>query len=188
MARLSVRLLGPMQVTLDGQPVTRFETEKARALLAYLAAEADQPHRRDFLAEMLWPERLPGAANANLRHALACLRRAIGDPADGAITLGAGGSVDVVDLDWAQVDLEYDLYQNLHFRLTDFDLRSNRIQATTGLALLPEPAVAPEVKSRTLAMVQIADEAAVRPLGIIHRQGRVFSPAAQQFLECLRAQ
>jgi hypothetical protein len=62
----------------------------------------------------------------------------VGDPADGAITLGAGGSVDIVDSDWAQVGLEYDLYQNLHFRLTDFDLRSNRIQATTGLALLPE--------------------------------------------------
>ena len=37
MTRLSIRLLGPMQVTLDGQVVTRFETEKARALLAYLA-------------------------------------------------------------------------------------------------------------------------------------------------------
>jgi DNA-binding SARP family transcriptional activator len=79
MARLSIHLLGPMQVTLDGQPVTRFETEKTRALLAYLAVEADRPHRRDFLAEMLWPERPPGAAGANLRHTLAGLRRAIGD-------------------------------------------------------------------------------------------------------------
>ena len=36
---------------------------------------------------------------------------------DGAITLGAGGSVDVVDSDRAQVSLEYDLYQCLHFQL-----------------------------------------------------------------------
>jgi hypothetical protein len=29
-----IRLLGPVQVTLDGQPVTRFESEKGRALLS----------------------------------------------------------------------------------------------------------------------------------------------------------
>ena len=81
MTHLSIRLLGPMQVTLDGQPVTRFETEKVRALLAYLAVEADRPHRRDFLAEMLWPERPKGAATANLRHTLASLRRAISETA-----------------------------------------------------------------------------------------------------------
>jgi adenylate cyclase len=87
MARLSIHVLGPMQVTLDGQMIARFETEKARALLAYLAVEADRPHRRDVLAEMLWPERPEGAASANLRHTLASLRRAIGDTPD---ALGAG--------------------------------------------------------------------------------------------------
>lgn len=80
MTRLSVLLLGPLQVTLNGQTVTGFETEKARALLAYLATEANRPHRREFLAELLWPERPPGAAQANLRHTLVGLRRAICDP------------------------------------------------------------------------------------------------------------
>jgi predicted ATPase/DNA-binding SARP family transcriptional activator len=79
MTRLSIYLLGPFEVSLDGDPVTRFETEKVRALLAYLAAETDRPHRREFLAEMLWPGRPEGAARANLRHALRSLRRAIGD-------------------------------------------------------------------------------------------------------------
>ena len=57
---------------------------------------------------------------------------------DGAITLGAGGSVDVVDSDRAQVSLEYDLYQSLHFQLDNYDLRSNRVLANGGWALLPE--------------------------------------------------
>jgi len=74
MAELSIRLLGPFQVTLKGELVTGFETEKAQALLAYLAVEAGRPHRRACLAEMLWPDR------PNLRHTLAGLRRAIGDP------------------------------------------------------------------------------------------------------------
>jgi adenylate cyclase len=86
-SRLSIRLLGPLQVTLDSQPVTHFETEKARVLLAYLAVEADRPHPRELLAEMLWPGRPAGAASADLRHALASLRRAI---ADTSAALGAG--------------------------------------------------------------------------------------------------
>ena len=57
---------------------------------------------------------------------------------DGAITLGAGGSVNVVDSDRAQVSLEYDLYQSLHFLLDNYDLRSNRVLANGGWALLPE--------------------------------------------------
>jgi predicted ATPase/DNA-binding SARP family transcriptional activator len=79
MARLAIRVLGPFEVALDGEPVTRFETRKARALLAYLAAGGDHPHRREALAEMLWPGRPQGAARANLRHTLRCLRLAIAD-------------------------------------------------------------------------------------------------------------
>ncbi len=62
----------------------------------------------------------------------------VGDPADGAIVVGAGGSIDLVDTDRAQIGLEYDLYQNLHFRLQDFNLLSNRVKITAGYALLPE--------------------------------------------------
>jgi adenylate cyclase len=81
MARLTIRLLGPVQVALGGKLVTGFDSEKARALLAYLAVEAGRPHRREVLAEMLWPDRPEGAARANLRHTLAQLRQAIGDHA-----------------------------------------------------------------------------------------------------------
>jgi DNA-binding SARP family transcriptional activator len=54
MAHLSISLLGPFQVSLDARPATSFESNKARALLAYLAVEADRPHRRDVLAALLW--------------------------------------------------------------------------------------------------------------------------------------
>jgi DNA-binding SARP family transcriptional activator/predicted ATPase len=79
MARLSLALLGPVAVTLDGEPVTGLESDKVRALLAYLAVEADRPHRRAVLAGLLWPEWPDQAARANLRNALANLRQAIGD-------------------------------------------------------------------------------------------------------------
>ena len=79
MAHLSLSLLGPFQVTLGGEPVTDFESDKVRALLAYLAVEAHRPHRREVLAGLLWPDWPDRAARTNLRNALANLRQAIGD-------------------------------------------------------------------------------------------------------------
>jgi predicted ATPase/DNA-binding SARP family transcriptional activator len=81
MTRLSIALFGPLQVTLDGQPVTAFESDKVRALLAYLAVESDAPQRREKLAGLLWPELPERTARANLRHVLANLRTMIGDRA-----------------------------------------------------------------------------------------------------------
>jgi DNA-binding SARP family transcriptional activator/predicted ATPase len=79
MAHLSVSLLGPFQVTLDGQPVTGFKSNKVRALLAYLCTEADRPHHREVLAGLLWPDWPNRDALSNLRYALSDLRRGIGD-------------------------------------------------------------------------------------------------------------
>jgi DNA-binding SARP family transcriptional activator len=79
MARLTLSLLGPLQVALDDQPVTGLAYAKVRALLAYLAVEA-RPHGRDALAELLWPSQPAAAARRSLRVALATLRQALGDP------------------------------------------------------------------------------------------------------------
>lgn len=79
MNRLSISLLGAFRVVLDGEPVTDFATDKARALLAYLVVEADRPHRRDALVGLLWPDEPERKARQNLRQALSYLRQAIGD-------------------------------------------------------------------------------------------------------------
>ena len=79
MACLSVSLLGSLTVTLDGQPTSKFEYNQVRALLAYLIAEAESPHRREALAGLLWPDLSQKAALNSLRNALAKLRQVIGD-------------------------------------------------------------------------------------------------------------
>jgi DNA-binding SARP family transcriptional activator len=79
MTRLSVSLLGPFQVALYGQPVTAFESDKVRALLAYLAVESARPHRRETLAGLLWPESTERRARNSLSHALSDLRRVLRD-------------------------------------------------------------------------------------------------------------
>jgi DNA-binding SARP family transcriptional activator len=79
MPRLSIHLLGPFQVLLDGSPLQGFKTDKDRMLLAFLSVESARPIRREALAELLWPERSQGAALANLRHSLSILRKAVHD-------------------------------------------------------------------------------------------------------------
>jgi DNA-binding SARP family transcriptional activator len=79
MTQLSIRLLGPLQILYSGAPVAGLESNKVRALLAYLAAQADRPHPRASLAGLLWPELPDAAARHNLRQALANLRQALGD-------------------------------------------------------------------------------------------------------------
>ncbi|HNT74579.1 MAG TPA: BTAD domain-containing putative transcriptional regulator, partial [Anaerolineae bacterium] len=80
MARLCIYLLGSFHITMDGEPLTGFESNKVRALLAYLAVEAaDRPHSRDALLGLLWPDCDERTARHNLSQALLNLRQAIHD-------------------------------------------------------------------------------------------------------------
>ncbi len=80
MSYLEISLFGPFRATLDGVPLRDFESNKVRALLAYLGVERTQPHQRIALATLLWPEMTDAAALRNLRHAIFNLRRCLGDP------------------------------------------------------------------------------------------------------------
>jgi DNA-binding SARP family transcriptional activator len=78
-AHLALSLLGAFEATLDGVAITTFESARVRALLAYLAVEADRPHSREALAGLLWPDQPERGAHNNLRAALANLRTALHD-------------------------------------------------------------------------------------------------------------
>src|SRR5689334_18191381 len=52
MTRLTLSLLGRFAVAVDDAPVAGFDTDKTRALLAYLAVEAAHPHSREALAAL----------------------------------------------------------------------------------------------------------------------------------------
>jgi len=77
MFRLALCLLGPPRVELAGEPVT-IRRRKAVALLAYLAV-THQPHSRDSLAALLWPEYDQSSARADLRRTLSLLNRTLGE-------------------------------------------------------------------------------------------------------------
>ena len=79
MRRMTICLLGPFAVTVDGAPVTGFAYAKVRALLAYLALERQRSHTRSELATLLWPDQSERAARGSLSNALTTLRNALGD-------------------------------------------------------------------------------------------------------------
>ncbi len=78
---LRISVLGSFQVSGSSNIRCNFESNKARALLTYLVIERNQPHNREQLSELLWPENPPQSAFGNLRYALAHLRKVIGDAA-----------------------------------------------------------------------------------------------------------
>jgi ABC-type oligopeptide transport system substrate-binding subunit/DNA-binding SARP family transcriptional activator len=71
---LHLLLLGGMQITRGSEPVTGFVSGKVQALLCYLAVTG-RPHLRPALAGLLWADMPEADAKANLRQALANLRR-----------------------------------------------------------------------------------------------------------------
>lgn len=73
-AGLELRLFGGLEIQLDGAPVSTFISNKAQALLAYLAV-VKRPVQRDTLAALFWGELAEADAKNNLRQVLTNLRK-----------------------------------------------------------------------------------------------------------------
>ncbi len=59
------------------------------------------------------------------------------------------------------------------------------VEIDAGIALVPEATVVPELKQKLLCRLHIKGRKLVRPLAIIHRKGRVLTPALKQFVSLL---
>lgn len=116
MTGLDISILGPFQASAGTAIQHRFESNKVRALFAYLVAEMDRPHSRETLAEMLWPESAAQSGLANLRYALADLRKVIGDQnANPPYLLVSGGNLQFNP----SSNFELDAYQFANFLNTN---------------------------------------------------------------------
>ncbi|GIH14727.1 hypothetical protein Raf01_28990 [Rugosimonospora africana] len=89
---LRVGILGPLEVSRDGEPVV-LAGEKLAVVLAVLASAAGRPVGGGALADRVWPDRLPERVRGSLQTLIMRLRRALGP---GAIaTVGDGYRLDV---------------------------------------------------------------------------------------------
>jgi DNA-binding SARP family transcriptional activator len=92
---LSICLLGPPLVVLNGKPV-EIKRRKVRFLLYYLACQL-YPVSRENLCEMFWPDDTEEIAKKNLREALANLKKSL--PGDDYLFING----DYVSLDGTKV-------------------------------------------------------------------------------------
>ncbi len=77
MSLVEVKLLGPLELVVDGRPVA-VRRKKQRALLALLALRAGEVVSTDGLVSELWGEAPPKAAVGSLQNLVSELRRLIG--------------------------------------------------------------------------------------------------------------
>lgn len=75
---LTISALGPLRVQLGAEHISRFEFERVRALLVYLALEPGL-HERTWLAYLFWPDAPCKTGLQNVRQTLAALKRALRD-------------------------------------------------------------------------------------------------------------
>jgi len=78
MTAVNLHLLGSPHFEQSEQIVPLHRRRRSIALLAYLVMTA-QPHSRERLATLLWPDHDPERARANLRRDLSYLKRQLGD-------------------------------------------------------------------------------------------------------------
>lgn len=98
-SRVSIQLLGPVDIQVDGRPLA-VDTRKAVALLAYLAVTR-RPASRESLVALLWPESNDTDGRSALRRTLSVLNSALGGRGLSIDRSAVGLRPDEVDLDLA---------------------------------------------------------------------------------------
>ncbi len=79
MQQLKIYCYGYLNIEKDAEVITQFDTDKARALLVYLAVECHKTVTRSYLAGLLWSDLAEKQALQSLRQTLTILRKVLGD-------------------------------------------------------------------------------------------------------------
>lgn len=99
---IAVRVLGPMEVFVGGEPIVRWRSTKIRTLFQYLVLNP-RPAHREVLMELLWPGNTFNSARNNLNVCVYGLRRVLlnGGPPRDLIVYRDGCYTRNQELDWA---------------------------------------------------------------------------------------
>jgi len=79
MSHYEIKLFGGFQVLYQGEPIAHFRTQRAKAIIAYLALFPRQ-HPRELLCDVIWPTALLEQGRSRLRQELAVLRKTLEPP------------------------------------------------------------------------------------------------------------
>jgi DNA-binding SARP family transcriptional activator len=82
-ADVAALVLGPLELSVAGRRVPRWNSLKARAVFQYLLIHQDRPVKRDVLIDLQWPDHSYNSARNNLNVALHSLRGTLQGPGQG---------------------------------------------------------------------------------------------------------
>ena len=102
---LDIRLLGHLEIALDGEPFRLSTPRKSLQVLAYLLLHRAAPVSREYLAFLLYPDDEEGAARSKLRATLRDMLRAMPQPVERYVYVDAEKLAWNQDADaWLDVD------------------------------------------------------------------------------------
>lgn len=109
MSRLTIRLLGNLELTFDGSPWRFAPPPRAIPLLGYLLLHVGETISRAWLAALLWPDEPDEEARANLRRHLYAITKGL-PPAAGAPWVITTSTT----VSWnAEADVQFDVHDFL---------------------------------------------------------------------------
>jgi DNA-binding SARP family transcriptional activator len=76
-AEVAASVLGPLDLTVAGHRILRWNSLKAKTVFQYLMIQIGHPVRREVLMELMWPDHSVGSARNNLNAALYSLRNTL---------------------------------------------------------------------------------------------------------------
>ncbi len=80
-------------------------------------------------------------------------------------------------------DFKFDITPVMEF--DNIETVKRAVEVDAGIAIVPETTILQEVRQKLLCRLHIKGKRLVRPLAIIHRKGRVLSPAIRKFVHLL---
>ena len=81
---------------------------------------------------------------------------------------------------------QHEVRVNAVMEFDNIETIKQAIAIGAGVSILPRPTILKEVGNRTLAAAPLAKAELTRPLGIIHRRGKILTPTIARFLELLQ--
>ncbi len=134
-----IELFGGLRLVRFGEAVTRFPSQKARHLLAYLALSLGQTPSREQLMDLLWPEMEADAGRNNLSTHLSFLRRVL-EPAGTSAGSVLRADRQSVSLNAASVQVDvHEFEAALRAARRETDLHARLTPLSIALALSASP-------------------------------------------------
>jgi predicted ATPase/DNA-binding SARP family transcriptional activator len=176
-SRCRISMFGSLQAQQGEREISRFRSERTGALLAYLAYHVGKPHRREALAETIWPGQTPRAGRTSLNTAVYSLRRQLEPP---GVPRGTVIQSDrfAIQLNPSAVTTDVQEFEAALRRASDADTVATRVQHLTDAVRLYVGELLPgfyddwiPVEQRRLAEQYF--EAALRLSALLERTGNV---------------